>query len=116
MQLKDYISKINKKNSKVYFSGISFMDFAAPIDRPIMKRFIARHRLLKKDHDAENSWLTLSNHDFHLDRVLVTKHFSWYRNTKNNAKQRPGKTSVTTGVKIEGKKDAVIFLLLLILT
>ena len=37
------------------FSGISFMDFAAPIDRPIMKRFIARHRLLKKDPDAEMS-------------------------------------------------------------
>ena len=31
------------------------MDFAAPIDRPIMKRFIARHRLLKKDPDAEMS-------------------------------------------------------------
>jgi hypothetical protein len=28
--------------------------------------------------------------------------------TKNNAKQIPGKTSVTIGVKIGGKKDAVI--------
>ena len=28
--------------------------------------------------------------------------------TKNKAKQRPGNTRVTTGVKIGGKKDAVI--------
>ena len=34
--------------------------------------------------------------------------------TKNSAKHKPGKTSVTTGVKIDGKKDAVIFLLLLL--
>jgi hypothetical protein len=28
--------------------------------------------------------------------------------TKNSAKQSPGKNSVTTGVKIGGRKDAVI--------
>src|SRR5688572_5322515 len=31
-----------------YF-GIDFMDFATPIEEPITKRFIARHRLQKKD-------------------------------------------------------------------
>jgi hypothetical protein len=31
------------------FFGINYMDFAAPIDQPVMKRFIARHRLEKKD-------------------------------------------------------------------
>jgi hypothetical protein len=30
--------------------------------------------------------------------------------TKNNAKQSPGNTSVTTGVRIDGKKDADILI------
>ena len=34
-----------------YF-GIDFMDFATPIEEPITKRFIARHRLQKKDPSA----------------------------------------------------------------
>ncbi len=34
-----------------YF-GIDFMDFATPIEEPITKRFIARHRLQKKDPGA----------------------------------------------------------------
>jgi hypothetical protein len=34
------------------FFGIQFMDFATPIDQPIRKRFIARHRLQKKDPTA----------------------------------------------------------------
>ncbi len=33
--------------------------------------------------------------------------------TKNKAKHIPGKTSVTIGVKIGGKKDAVIFVQLI---
>ena len=37
-----------------YF-GIDFMDFATPIEEPIMKRFIARHRLQKKDPSARVS-------------------------------------------------------------
>ena len=49
----EYIPRVF--DSRAGFSGVSFMDFAAPIDRPIMKRFIARHRLLKKDPDAEMS-------------------------------------------------------------
>jgi hypothetical protein len=34
-----------------YF-GISYMDFATPVDEPIVKREIARHRLAKKDPSA----------------------------------------------------------------
>ncbi|HEU5459697.1 MAG TPA: zinc-dependent metalloprotease [Pyrinomonadaceae bacterium] len=34
-----------------YF-GIDYMDFATPIEEPITKRFIARHRLQKKDPNA----------------------------------------------------------------
>jgi len=37
-----------------YFS-ISYMDYASPIDQPIRKRFIARHRLQKKDPSAAKS-------------------------------------------------------------
>ena len=34
-----------------YF-GIRYMDFAVPVDEPIVKRYIARHRLAKKDPSA----------------------------------------------------------------
>jgi Met-zincin/Domain of unknown function (DUF5117) len=34
-----------------YF-GISYMDFATPVDQSIVKRYIARFRLAKKDHSA----------------------------------------------------------------
>lgn len=34
------------------FHSISFMDFATAIDEPIIKRYIARHRLIKKDPNA----------------------------------------------------------------
>jgi len=37
-----------------YFS-ISYMDYATPISEPIMKRFISRHRLEKKNPDQELS-------------------------------------------------------------
>lgn len=37
-----------------YF-GITYMDFSTPIDEPITKRFIARHRLEKKDPKARMS-------------------------------------------------------------
>ena len=37
------------------FFGINFMDFATPIEEPITKRFIARHRLEKKDPSAPSS-------------------------------------------------------------
>jgi hypothetical protein len=34
------------------FFGINFMDFATPIEEPVTKRYIARHRLSKKDPNA----------------------------------------------------------------
>src|SRR5204862_6203363 len=34
------------------FFGIGYMDYATPISEPIVKRFIARHRLEKKDPKA----------------------------------------------------------------
>ena len=34
------------------FYGITYMDFATPIEEPITKRFVARHRLEKKDPTA----------------------------------------------------------------
>ncbi len=34
------------------FFGISYMDYATPISEPVVKRFIARHRLEKKDPKA----------------------------------------------------------------
>jgi len=34
------------------FFGITYMDFAIPIEEPISKRFISRHRLAKKDPNA----------------------------------------------------------------
>ena len=37
------------------FYGISYMDYATPISEPIVKRFIARHRLEKKDARAAAS-------------------------------------------------------------
>ena len=37
------------------FYGITYMDFATPIEQPIAKRFIARHRLQKKDPSARVS-------------------------------------------------------------
>lgn len=37
------------------FFGISYADYAAPIDRPFVRRFIARHRLEKRDPRARVS-------------------------------------------------------------
>jgi hypothetical protein len=37
------------------FFGIAYMDYATPISEPIVKRFIARHRLEKKDPKAAMS-------------------------------------------------------------
>lgn len=34
------------------YGSIGYMDFTTPISEPIMKRFIARHRLVKKNPDA----------------------------------------------------------------
>lgn len=34
------------------FFGLQYMDFATPVDQPVVKRFIERHRLQKKDPSA----------------------------------------------------------------
>ena len=36
-------------DARASFSAISYFDMAAPVDQPVIKRFIARHRLQKKD-------------------------------------------------------------------
>ncbi len=42
----DYVPR--EFDSRAGYMSISFMDFASPIDEPIVKKFIARHRLIKK--------------------------------------------------------------------
>ena len=37
------------------FFGISYMDFATPVDQPIVKRYIAHHRIAKKDPSEASS-------------------------------------------------------------
>jgi hypothetical protein len=37
------------------FFGISYMDFATPVDQPIVKHYIAHHRIAKKDPSAASS-------------------------------------------------------------
>jgi hypothetical protein len=49
-----------------YF-GISYADYGTPIDQPLVKRFIARHRLRKKDPAAEKSE-AVEPIVYHLDR------------------------------------------------
>jgi Met-zincin/Domain of unknown function (DUF5117) len=44
--------KPREYDPRASFFGIQFMDYAAPISEPIVKRFIARHRLEKKDPKA----------------------------------------------------------------
>ena len=44
--------KLRAFDPRANFFGISYMDYATPISEPIVKRFIARHRLEKKDPKA----------------------------------------------------------------
>src|SRR5437764_1055179 len=44
--------KTRAYDPRASFFGIQYMDYAAPISEPIVKRFIARHRLEKKDPKA----------------------------------------------------------------
>jgi hypothetical protein len=52
VQLPDNNYKPRKFDPRAGYFGISFYDYATPIDQPIEKRFIARHRLEKKDPTA----------------------------------------------------------------
>jgi hypothetical protein len=44
--------KLREYDPRASFFGIQYQDYATPISEPIMKRFIARHRLEKKDPKA----------------------------------------------------------------
>jgi hypothetical protein len=52
VQLPDNNYKPRKFDPRAGYFGISFYDYATPINQPIEKRFIARHRLEKKDASA----------------------------------------------------------------
>ncbi|MFQ5824707.1 MAG: zinc-dependent metalloprotease [bacterium] len=55
IQLPDHNFKPRVFDPRAGFFGIRYMDFATPITEPILKRFIARHRLQKKDPNARVS-------------------------------------------------------------
>ena len=55
IQLPDDNYKPREFDPRGGFGSISFMDFTTPISAPIVKKYIARHRLEKKNPDAELS-------------------------------------------------------------
>jgi hypothetical protein len=52
VRLPDDKYKMRAFDPRAGYFGIDFMDYATPISEPIVKRFIARHRLQKKDPGA----------------------------------------------------------------
>lgn len=52
IQLPDNNFKMRPFDPRASFNGITYMDYATPIGEPIVKRFIARHRLAKKNPAA----------------------------------------------------------------
>jgi hypothetical protein len=52
VELPDGNYKPRAQDPRAGYFGINYMDFAAPLDQPVMKRMIARHRLEKKDPTA----------------------------------------------------------------
>jgi len=44
--------KPRRQDPRAGFFSVDFMDFSAPVDQPVRKRYIARHRLQKKDPNA----------------------------------------------------------------
>ena len=55
IKLPDDGYKPREYDPRAGYFGISFMDYAAPIGKPIVKRYIIRHNLQKKNPDAEIS-------------------------------------------------------------
>lgn len=55
IQLPDNKYKPREADPRAGFFGISYFDYATPVDENIEKRFIARHRLEKKDPSARVS-------------------------------------------------------------
>jgi hypothetical protein len=52
VELPDNNYKPRKLDPRSGYFGISYMDYSTPVSEPITKRFIARHRLEKKDPSA----------------------------------------------------------------
>ena len=52
IRLPDGNYKVRKFDPRSGFYGIDYMDYATPIDQPIVKRMLTRHRLQKKDPAA----------------------------------------------------------------
>lgn len=52
IQLPDAGFKMRKFDPRSGFFNFQYMDFAAPMTEPIVKKFISRHRLIKKDPSA----------------------------------------------------------------
>jgi hypothetical protein len=55
IQLPDSNYKPRKFDPRSGYFDVAFMDYATPIDQPIMKRYLIRHRLEKKDPTAAMS-------------------------------------------------------------
>lgn len=55
VELPDNNYKPRKMDPRAGYFGISYMDYATPVTEPITKRYIARHRLEKKDPSAAQS-------------------------------------------------------------
>ncbi len=55
IQLPDNNYKPRIYDPRSNFSGTSYLDFATPVNEPIVKRFIGRHRLRKKNPSAKIS-------------------------------------------------------------
>ena len=55
VQLPDDNYKPRKFDPRSGYSPISYQDYATPIDQPLVKRFIRRHRLEKKNPEATKS-------------------------------------------------------------
>ncbi len=52
VQLPDSNYKPRLFDPRIGYGGIEFFDYASPVSQPIMKRYISRHRLEKKDPNA----------------------------------------------------------------
>ncbi len=52
VQLPDNNYKPRLFDPRIGYGGIEFFDYATPVSQPIMKRYISRHRLEKKDPSA----------------------------------------------------------------
>lgn len=55
VELPDDGYKKRKYDPRAGYFGITYQDYGTPIDEPLVKRFISRHRLEKKNPDAEVS-------------------------------------------------------------